>query len=113
MKRCGQENHLKAGCPAKADELVTKCSYCFEEGHRRGGCQKKRQDEQDERKKFKMEKKDPMFGNPLAKQDSKAASSKTIMRKRTGEKGGIGGYEGGAESTDESRYERDAERHDE
>jgi hypothetical protein len=63
-KKCGQADHLKAECKANAEELKAKCQYCFEEGHNRGGCQKKTADEREERKKFKMEKKDPVLENP-------------------------------------------------
>jgi flagellar biosynthesis GTPase FlhF len=66
-KQCGQEGHLKAECKADAEELANKCSYCFEEEHRRGECKKKREDEREEREKFKQEQKDPVFNNPWKK----------------------------------------------
>jgi hypothetical protein len=58
-------------CKADVNELAAKCSYCFEEDHRKGDCQKKREDEKEERQKFKMEKKDPVLDNPWQKKPAK------------------------------------------
>jgi len=59
--KCGKEGHLKAECKMTAQDLEEQCGYCHEEGHQKGECATKREDERDERAKFKQEKQVPMF----------------------------------------------------
>jgi len=66
-KNCGQGGHLKADCIDNASKMSSKCNYCFGEDHRRGECQKKKEDEREERKKYKEENKNPVFENAWTK----------------------------------------------
>jgi hypothetical protein len=77
-KSCGGEAHVKADCKVKPEELGTKCKYCFEKGHTKGECQKKRVDERQERKEFKLQNKDPVLRKPwneVAASDRQKASN--------------------------------------
>jgi cellular nucleic acid-binding protein len=78
-KSCGQEDHLKADCKGDPEVLSNNCKYCFEKGHTKGECQKKRVDERQERKEFKMQNKDPVLRatwSEVAGADCQKASKK-------------------------------------